>query len=78
MAFLEKENGSVPVSECPLFLVRIVYTGCVLLDLSWNMSLRRSTKVDGETNRKIRFRNGMCLKRKNVERKNDCPISIRS
>ena len=60
------------------FLVRIVYTGCVLLDLPWNMSLRRSTKVDGETNRQMRFRNGMCLKRKNVERKkNDCPIAVR-
>ena len=60
------------------FLVRVVCTGCVLLDLSRNMSLRRSTKVDGEKNRKIRFRNGMCLKRKNVERKNDRPISVRS
>ena len=60
----------------PPFLVRVVCTGCVLLDLSWNMSLRRSTKVDGETNRKIRFRNDMCLKRKNVERKkNDRPVS---
>ena len=32
------------------FLVRIVYTGCVLLDLPWNMSLRRSTKVDRKKN----------------------------
>jgi len=42
--------------------------GVFLLDLSWNMFLRRSTKVNGETNRKMRFRNGMCLKRKKLSR----------
>ena len=74
-----KENGSVPVSECPFFffLVRSVYTGCVLLDLPWNMSLRRSTKVDRKKTIQEWY---VFLKKIFVEKrkKNDRPVSVKS